>query len=82
MDNDRGGQYGALVSWWVGQLDNARLIEPVGYPDVLRAMGGAEEMLAGYGGVRKGACVHGVPCGAMRGAGIGMGMIHYKNIEE
>ena len=50
MDEDRGGRYGALVNWWVGQLDNAGLIELARYPDVLRTMGGAEEILAGYCG--------------------------------
>jgi len=28
--------------------ETARLIEPVGHPDMQMAMGGAEEMLAGY----------------------------------
>jgi hypothetical protein len=37
-----------------GMPDNVSLIEPVGYPDMQRAMGGAGEMLAGYGGVQEG----------------------------
>lgn len=43
MDDDRDGRYGALVSWWDRMSDNASLIEPVGYPDMLMATGGAGE---------------------------------------
>ena len=50
-----------------GMPENMRLIEPVGYPNRRMAVGGAERMLAGYGGVRKGACVRGVPCVALKG---------------
>ncbi len=28
MNYDRGGRYGALVSWWVGLPETAMLIEP------------------------------------------------------
>ncbi|NIA09247.1 MAG: hypothetical protein GWP10_05810, partial [Nitrospiraceae bacterium] len=41
--------------------ENVWLVEPVGYPDMLRLMGGAERMLADYWGVQKWACVPGVP---------------------
>ena len=37
-----------------GMPDNAKLIEPVWYPDMLMAMGGAGEMLADYWGVQEG----------------------------
>jgi hypothetical protein len=43
MDNDRGGRYGALVSWWARMPENARLVEPA------RASGYAEDNGRGRG---------------------------------
>ena len=50
---------------WGRMPDSVMLIEPVGYPDMQRRMGGAERMLSDYWGVQEEACVHGVPCVAL-----------------